>query len=1202
MGGRAVVPAVLLLLMCSAAAAFAADTCSSTPLSMTRSDAAYLLAHSNAGFGSYTPPATASYPDVPVGSCHFAEIEFMKSTGIISGYPDGAFHFEYVVTRDDFAVFFAREIAGGDANVPAGPATATFPDVPPAYWAYKYIEYAILHGATGCVDGTFQPTINMDLYEAVDWVTAGTGVTVDPTTIACPPTGSLSGTVTDGVTHAAISGATVTCQGQSATTAADGSYLLLLLPVGTGLSAQASAPYYAAVLRTDISITAAATTVADFALTPTTGAISGTVRDAGTLAGIAGAGVTCGPVTATTAVDGTYTLAFVPVGPGYSVIATALGYDPNGEPGVSVAADQTTIVDITLAPQVGSIFGVVTDATTKLPIGGATVTCGAPTTTTNARGEYGFTGLRIGSYTVTASAGGHTSASASSVSVTKDTTTRVDLALTTTASGSIAGTVTDAANGAPIQNAQVTCGALSALTGADGTYTLTNVPVGQGYRLGASVGGYKWGTATGVSVVSGQTASQDFALDLLPFTTGPQFEEVPAGLINAVGVAWGDYDSDGYPDLFLAGEKDGNPGYTQHGPILLHNNHDFTFTDVSGSLSFPSTTVMEQDGPSWADYNNDGDLDLMVASGGRFPYLYKRDSTQFVEVGQAAGFNLGGPSRQVAWGDYDGDNWLDVFVPINGQDSYLFHNNRDGTFSDVHSQAGIFTYAPYDVSGNVGGMGADWGDYDNDGRPDLLIARLRGSAMLYHNNGDGTFTDVSAQSGISVAFDTFSATWADYDNDGWLDCYLTTSPYTLPLNRRDYLFHNNHDGTFTEVGATAGMAGEAAVGAGAAWGDYDNDGFIDFYVANWNSDGTTPSCLYHNNGDGTFTDAMSGSGLEGNFQNQGAAWADVDLEGRLDLVQGTSDDRTRLFRNIAASGNWLRVRALTNAIGDATDTSKPLRDAIGARVEVNVDNDASFPPGRTLTRLIGGGAGHAGQNEQIAQFGIPADGPVAVRVRFPDGTVVIRYGIAVNQTFVVNDVAAMLDEDKFTDAGYTYWAYSAIEAGSDSQIALGYPDGTYHPELAVTRDQMAVYISRALAGGDAKVPTGPATATFSDVPTDYWAFKYVEYAVSKNVVKGYSDGTYKPTEEVDRGQMSVFVARAIATPTAGVDLVNYTPPTTPTFPDVPTNFWAYKYVEYIAQPGIGVTQGYPDGDYHPEYICTRDQMAVYIQRAFKLPV
>ncbi len=181
-----------------------------------------------------------------------------------------------------------------------------------------------------------------------------------------------------------------------------------------------------------------------------------------------------------------------------------------------------------------------------------------------------------------------------------------------------------------------------------------------------------------------------------------------------------------------------------------------------------------------------------------------------------------------------------------------------------------------------------------------------------------------------------------------------------------------------------------------------------------------------------------------------------------------------------------------------------------------------------------------------------------------------------------------------------YWALWEIEAAYAAGIVKGYSDGTYKPTDPVTRDQMAVYISRALAGGDAQVPSGPATATFSDVPTDYWAFKYVEYAVSKAVVKGYSDGTYKPADQVTRDQMAVFIARAIATPTDGADLVNYTPPATPTFPDVATTFWAYKYVEYIAQPTIAVTQGYPDGDYHPEYVCTRDQMAVYVARAFKL--
>ncbi len=191
-------------------------------------------------------------------------------------------------------------------------------------------------------------------------------------------------------------------------------------------------------------------------------------------------------------------------------------------------------------------------------------------------------------------------------------------------------------------------------------------------------------------------------------------------------------------------------------------------------------------------------------------------------------------------------------------------------------------------------------------------------------------------------------------------------------------------------------------------------------------------------------------------------------------------------------------------------------------------------------------------------------------------------------------------QPEFTDLPTTNWAAQSVGACVDAGIVNGYSDGTYKPTDPVTRDQMAVYISRALAGGDAQVPSGPATATFSDVPTDYWAFKYVEYAVSKAVVKGYSDGTYKPADQVTRDQMAVFIARAIATPTDGADLVNYTPPATPTFPDVATTFWAYKYVEYIAQPTIGVTQGYPDGDYHPEYICTRDQMAVYVARAFKL--
>jgi hypothetical protein len=177
-----------------------------------------------------------------------------------------------------------------------------------------------------------------------------------------------------------------------------------------------------------------------------------------------------------------------------------------------------------------------------------------------------------------------------------------------------------------------------------------------------------------------------------------------------------------------------------------------------------------------------------------------------------------------------------------------------------------------------------------------------------------------------------------------------------------------------------------------------------------------------------------------------------------------------------------------------------------------------------------------------------------------------------------------------------FWAFSEIEACLAAGIVSGYPDGTYRPTLEVTRDQMAVYISRALAGGDSLVPTGPETATFPDVPADYWAFKYVEYAVSNGVVEGYGDGTYLPAEVVTRDQMAVFVARAIAGGDGAV------PPgsTTASFPDVLTDHWAFKYVEYIRDEGV--VSGYEDGTYRPTATVTRDQMAVYVQRAFALPL
>jgi len=187
---------------------------------------------------------------------------------------------------------------------------------------------------------------------------------------------------------------------------------------------------------------------------------------------------------------------------------------------------------------------------------------------------------------------------------------------------------------------------------------------------------------------------------------------------------------------------------------------------------------------------------------------------------------------------------------------------------------------------------------------------------------------------------------------------------------------------------------------------------------------------------------------------------------------------------------------------------------------------------------------------------------------------------------------------RFPDVEVGYWAYWDIDACAEAGIVGGYADGTYHPTESVSRDQMAVFIARSICTptGEAGLEdyTPPTTPSFSDVATDYWAYKHIEYAVEYNVVGGYNDGTYHPEYTLDRGQMAVFIARAMA----GDDESVPTPTGDPTFPDVLEDFWSYRHIEYIAAEQVA--GGYGDGLYHPEDPVSRDQMAVFISRAFDL--
>ncbi len=230
--------------------------------------------------------------------------------------------------------------------------------------------------------------------------------------------------------------------------------------------------------------------------------------------------------------------------------------------------------------------------------------------------------------------------------------------------------------------------------------------------------------------------------------------------------------------------------------------------------------------------------------------------------------------------DYDDDGWYDLFVP-DGASARLLRNRGDGSFEDVTEAAGL---------GGLDGVSVGvFADYDNDGRKDLFVSRTFRPNQLFHNNGDGTFSDVTAAAGLGEDCCTTAACWGDYDGDGRLDLYVgryldprRAIPTTFYARNGEpnRLYRNNGDGTFTDVTAAAGV-GDTGLCLGAAWGDYDGDGFPDLFVAN----DFGRSTLYRNGGDGTFTDVTARAGALAYGAGMNASWADYDNDGRLDLYE-----------------------------------------------------------------------------------------------------------------------------------------------------------------------------------------------------------------------------------------------------------------------------------------------------------------------------
>ena len=467
------------------------------------------------------------------------------------------------------------------------------------------------------------------------------------------------------------------------------------------------------------------------------------------------------------------------------------------------------------------------------------------------------------------------------------------------------------------------------------------------------------------------------------------FTKVIAGpgsdLGNSTGAAWGDYDNDGFIDLFVAQRGPGGIGSARH--FLYHNNTNGTFSRVTNG---PMAAVLSAGkGAAWGDYDNDGYLDLVLVNDSQPNYLFHNNGAgSFTAVPDAAFVPNIANSRSVTWVDYDGDGYVDLFRTAEPDEPRrLDHNNHDGTFTRITGPE--FLTVPY------GFFGVAWGDYNNDGRPDLFLPQAnedeRQPSYLYRNDGGGMFTRVGAPV-LDGTFNANNAAWGDYDNDGDLDLFVSCAWPPGPVVTRPNLFYrNNGDGTFTRLTSLPANDPENQGGTstGCKWGDYDNDGWLDLFVANRLFQN---NFLYHNNGDGTFAKITNSIAVHDGGDSWASAWGDYDNDGFLDLFVGNFDSANFLYHNNGNDNHWLKFRL----IGTRSN-----RAAIGAKVRVHATiNGQTF----WQMREVSGGDGTMGQNSLHVHVGLGnAANADLVRIEWPSGTVQELHNVAANQFLTVTE-------------------------------------------------------------------------------------------------------------------------------------------------------------------------------------------------------
>jgi hypothetical protein len=504
------------------------------------------------------------------------------------------------------------------------------------------------------------------------------------------------------------------------------------------------------------------------------------------------------------------------------------------------------------------------------------------------------------------------------------------------------------------------------------------------------------------------------------------------------GVAWIDYDRDGYPDLFLVNGTTLEGFPPGQGPTnqLFHNNRNGTFTDVTKKAGLYHSGWGQ--GVCVGDYDNDGWDDIFVTCYGKNLLYHNNGDGTFTEQAEHAGV-AGDPWRWntgCTFFDYDRDGHLDLFVanyvdqgkdfrllpqPGSGQfcqykgipiacgprglptgRNFLYHNNGDGTFTDVSEKSGIILLPDKHYA-----LGVITLDYDNDGWPDLYVACDSTASILYRNNHNGTFTDQAFVAGVAYSGDGeaqagMGVSAGDYDRDGFLDLAKTNFSDDTPD-----LYHNNGDGTFRDATFAAGLGSHPNyLGWGIGFIDFDNDGWPDLFIANGHLDRVIdpyhidstyaePKLLYRNvegpEGTRTFVDASASAGpaVQLRSSSRGVAFADYDNDGGIDIIINNMNGPAYLLRNEGGNRNhWIKIKTLG---------VKSNRNGIGTRLEVRAGER------RQIDEVRSGGS-YVSQNDMRVHFGLGTRSTVdEIVLRWPSGQVDQLRNVPAGRTIVVQE-------------------------------------------------------------------------------------------------------------------------------------------------------------------------------------------------------